>query len=75
MSAKPPISVSPEELKDALAILVSGRHPRHRRIVKAETEDGIVDAEIIALDGPWAVAMLLSGKLTIIGKLARRRRG
>jgi hypothetical protein len=72
MSAKPPVSVSPEEQKDALATLVDGHRPRTKRIVKVRTEDGLTDCEIVVTRARFALALLPSGKLVTIGKLARR---
>ena len=71
MSTDTPDPATQEELRDTLAILVDGHRPRTKRIFKARTEDGLVDVEIVATRGRWAVALLPTGKLVTIGKLAR----
>jgi len=63
----------PSEAADGLRILVDGRRPRSRRIVKAQTTEGLVDCEIVATDGVFAVAKLPDGKLIVIGHLPRGR--
>ena len=75
MSAPSPVFTSPEEGRDGLAILANGRRPRRRRIVRAivEAHAEAVAVEIVATDGPFAVARIPDGRLTIIGQLARRR--
>jgi hypothetical protein len=74
MSAAPYRFDPPSEAVDGLRILVDGRRPRSRRIVKAQTEDGLVDCEIVASDGFFAVAKLPDGRLIVIGQLPRGRK-
>ncbi len=68
-----PTRATPDELRDALAILADGRRPKKRRFVRVRAEAGLADCEIVVVRGRFALALLPNGKLVTIGKLPARR--